>query len=327
MLEQLEKIKSEAIQSIEQTQSAADLEKIRVHYFGKKGSMTALLHGLKEVSAEERPKLGQTINATKTEIVSLLDERIQQISGLEQKQKLQSEEIDITLPGIKNPVGRSHLISRTQNEIIKIFLDLGFSLEEGPDIENDFYNFEALNMPQDHPARDMWDTFYLKEKGYLLRTHTSPVQIRAMQKQKPPVRLIAPGRVYRRDDDVTHAPVFNQVEGLVVGKEINFSELKGILNKFISKIFDQELKTRFRPSFFPFTEPSAEMDVEWQGGWLEILGCGMVDPNVLKAVNVDSEEYTGYAFGLGVERITMLKYGINDIRHFNQNDIRFLRQF
>lgn len=287
--------------------------------------MTEVLHSLKDVAESDRPRLGQEINAVKVEITGLLDQKIQMLQSQEQNQKLLSEEIDITLPGIRNPLGRAHLITRTMEEIVAIFADLGFDQATGPDIENDFHNFEALNMPPKHPARDMWDTFYVDD-GFLLRTHTSPVQIRTLLKQKPPVRIIAPGAVYRRDDDMTHAPVFHQVEGLVVDKNVNFAELKGVLQAFLKAIFPEDLAIRFRPSFFPFTEPSAEVDVQWGSGWLEILGCGMVDPNVLKAVNIDPEEYTGFAFGLGVERIAMLKYGIKDIRLFNQNDLRFLRQ-
>lgn len=325
MIEKLTEIKQSALKAISEGANSQDLEKIRIEFLGKKGRMTEVLHSLKDVAESDRPRLGQEINAVKVEITGLLDQKIQMLQSQEQNQKLLSEEIDITLPGIRNPLGRAHLITRTMEEIVAIFADLGFDQATGPDIENDFHNFEALNMPPKHPARDMWDTFYVDD-GFLLRTHTSPVQIRTLLKQKPPVRIIAPGAVYRRDDDMTHAPVFHQVEGLVVDKNVNFAELKGVLQAFLKAIFPEDLAIRFRPSFFPFTEPSAEVDVQWGSGWLEILGCGMVDPNVLKAVNIDPEEYTGFAFGLGVERIAMLKYGIKDIRLFNQNDLRFLRQ-
>lgn len=314
------------------------LESIRVEYLGKQGVLTQLLKSLGKLSSEERPKAGQSLNIAKQEITELLGERKKDLEQDALKDTLQSETLDVTLPGRGMERGHEHPVSKALDRIEKWFTQQGFLVAEGPEIEDDFYNFEALNIPSYHPARAMHDTFYFPD-GRLLRTHTSPVQIRAMQKGKPPFRLIAPGRVYRCDSDVTHTPMFHQVEGLVVDEGVHFGHLKGVLEPFLQDFFEEELGTRFRSSYFPFTEPSAEVDIQCvmckgkgcrvcsHTGWLEILGCGMVHPNVLENCSLDSERYTGFAFGMGVERLAMLKYGINDLRLFFENDLRFLHQF
>jgi len=331
----LKMLGEEAKRKIREAKNERDLDEVRVEFLGrKKGKITLFLKNIRNLPPEDKPRQGQLVNRLKKEI----GERIQ-----ERKEALRKEEpgeyIDITLPGKKPPLGRLHPITQTLEEIKRIFIGLGFCVVRGPEIETEYYNFEALNMPQYHPARDEQDSFYL-EDGRLLRTQTSPVQIRIMEKTSPPIRIIAPGRCYRRDAiDASHFPMFHQVEGLAVDRDITFSNLKGSLTCFVYQMFGKETKLRFRPSFFPFTEPSAEVDIsciicKGSGcnvcsgkGWLEILGAGMVDPEVFKKVNYDPEKYQGFAFGMGVERICMLKYGIDDIRFFFQNDLRFLRQF
>ena len=315
------------------------LDDIRVEFLGKKGELTALLKGLGKLSAEERPKMGEAINQAKVELQDLLTIRKDQLETIELEKRLAAEKVDVSLPGREAQMGGLHPVSITLNRIQALFAKNGFEVATGPEIEDDFHNFSALNIPEHHPARAMHDTFYF-DASTVLRTHTSPVQIRTMENQQPPVRVIAPGRVYRCDSDVTHTPMFHQVEGLIVDKEANFAQLKGLLIDFLRAYFEKEdLKVRFRPSYFPFTEPSAEADIECvicggegcrvckKTGWLEVLGCGVVHPNVLDAVDIDSEDYTGLAFGMGVERLAMLRYGVNDLRLFFENDIRFLKQF
>jgi len=316
-----------------------DLDDARVHYLGKKGELTALLKGLGKLSKEERPKMGEAINQAKAEVQALIESRKEALELIALEKRLLSEKIDVTLPGRNVEKGGLHPITQTLNHIQKIFAKSGFEIATGPEIEDDFHNFSALNIPEHHPARAMHDTFYF-DANTVLRTHTSPVQIRTLEKQKPPVRVIAPGRVYRCDSDITHTPMFHQVEGLIVDNEASFAQLKGLLIDFLRAYFEKEdLKVRFRPSYFPFTEPSAEADIECvicdgggcrvckKTGWLEVLGCGVVHPNVLTAVDIDPEEFSGLAFGMGVERLAMLRYGVNDLRLFFENDIRFLNQF
>jgi phenylalanyl-tRNA synthetase alpha chain len=318
--------------------SSADLEQVRVKYLGRQGILTQFLRSLASIPVAERPEEGRQANQAKAEIETLLGRRLTELKAAERRHELESERVDLTLPGRRPPMGTLHPLTLVQDEIIEIFLGLGFAVAEGSEVESDFYNFEALNIPRDHPARDMQDTFYLSE-DVLLRTHTSPVQIRTMKAQAPPVRIICPGKVYRRDADITHSPMFHQVEGLAVDRNISMGDLKGTLELFAREMFGSRTTIRFRPSFFPFTEPSAEVDVRCflcggagcrvctQSGWLEILGSGMVHPQVLRNVGYDPEEVTGWAFGMGVERIAMLKYGIDDIRLFFENDLRFLSQF
>lgn len=335
MEDELKSLTIEAEKEIKSADSFEALEKLRVKYLGRKeGIFTQLLKQMGSLFPEERPKIGKSINQIKDKFTQLLKERI---DGLKSSDVL-SEEIDITLPGILPELGRLHPITNMLKQIVDVFIRLGFQIAEGPEVELSYYNFDALNIPSHHPARDMHDTFYISQE-VILRTHTSPVQIRVMEKQKPPLRIIVPGRVYRRDADISHSPMFHQVEGLLVDELTTFSDLKGILSTFLHLIFGQETDIRFRPSFFPFTEPSAEIDIAClicggkgcgvckHTGWIEVLGAGMVDPEVFKIVNYDSTKYTGFAFGLGVERIAMLKYGINNIRLFFENDIRFLKQF
>ena len=331
-------IADEARGAIARADSSAELEQLRVRFLGRQGTVTLLLRSLGALPAKERPLVGAAANELKRELEALLELRLGQARETERKQERARRRYDLTLPGRRPPRGTLHPLARVQDEIVSIFVGLGFSVAEGPEIESDYYNFEALNIPRDHPARDMQDTFYLSEDT-LLRTHTSPVQIRTMQAQRPPVRIICPGKVYRRDADVTHSPMFHQVEGLAVDRDISMGDLKGTLELFAREMFGPRSKIRFRPSFFPFTEPSAEVDVLCflcggagcrvckQSGWLEILGSGMVHPQVLKNVGYDPEEVTGWAFGMGIERVAMLKYGIDDIRLFFENDLRFLRQF
>ena len=332
-------IAREAREAVAAARTAAELEQVRVKHLGRQGAITQLLRSLGALSAAERPLVGAAANEAKREIEALLDERLGVAQELERAHARAAARPDLTLPGRRPPRGVVHPLKRVEDEIIEVFAGLGFSVVEGPEIESDYLNFEALNIPKDHPARDMQDTFYISE-SMLLRTHTSPVQIRTMQAQRPPVRVIVPGTVYRRDvADMTHSPVFHQVEGLAVDRDISMGDLKGTLELFAREMFGSGSAIRFRPSFFPFTEPSAEVDVRCflcqgagcrvckQSGWLEILGSGMVHPQVLKNVGYDPEEVTGWAFGLGVERVAMLKYGIDDIRLFFENDLRFLRQF
>ncbi len=323
----LQALIDEARLAVEGANSPNELDLVRVDFMGKKGRVTDLMKGLGALSKEERPAAGQKINLVKQEIQSLITTKIQLLKDEELNQKLGSEAIDVTLPGRSTQLGNIHPVSRTIARIENFFGDLGFAVKQGPEIEDGFHNFDALNIPKNHPARADHDTFYFNP-NLMLRTQTSGVQIRTMEKQPPPLRIISPGRVYRNDYDQTHTPMFHQVEGLMVDTDVSFAELKGILHDFLHHFFEEDLKIRFRPSYFPFTEPSAEVDVMGKNGkWLEVLGCGMVHPNVLKAVNIDSEKYTGFAFGMGVERLTMLRYGVNDLRAFFENDVRFLKQF
>jgi phenylalanyl-tRNA synthetase alpha chain len=306
---------------------APTLDAVRVEFMGKKGQLTEQLKGLGKLSNEERPAAGQKINLAKQQVQGLIQARGDVLRQLELNAKLTSEKIDVTLPGRTTDLGGLHPVTRTINRIESFFTELGFAVKTGPEVEDGFHNFDALNIPANHPARADHDTFYFNP-DVMLRTQTSGVQIRTMEVEKPPLRIISPGRVYRNDYDQTHTPMFHQVEGLMVDKNVSFSELKGILHDFLNHFFEEDLQVRFRPSYFPFTEPSAEVDVMGKNGkWLEVLGCGMVHPNVLKAVNIDPEEYTGFAFGMGVERLTMLRYGVNDLRSFFENDLRFLKQF
>ena len=331
-------LKKTFLDELDKAASVAELQQLRVKYLGKKGLLTAQLKTLPTLSPEERRSFGKSVNELKEFVEAAIVSREALLSEGDLKKRLVTEAIDVTLPGKYTPFGKEHPINKVLNEITGIFIRMGFGVEEGPQVELDYYNFEALNMPKDHPARDMQDTFYITD-DVILRTHTSPVQIRIMEKRRPPIRFIAPGKVYRCDADVSHTPMFHQVEGLMVDTDISFSDLKGVLETFIHKMFSPETPVRFRPSFFPFTEPSAEVDIgcifcKGRGctvckgtGWLEILGAGMVNPRVFEMVGYDPETYTGFAFGMGVERITMLKYSIDDIRLFYENDIRFLRQF
>ncbi|HEY2994359.1 MAG TPA: phenylalanine--tRNA ligase subunit alpha [Methylomirabilota bacterium] len=333
-------IAGEAREAIERADSSADLEALRVRFLGRQGALTLLLRSLGTLPAEERPAVGAAANEAKRELEALLESRLAAAADRERRRQRAERRLDLTLPGRRPPQGAVHPLSRTHDEIVAIFVGLGFSVAEGPEIETDFYNFEALNIPKDHPARDMQDTFYVAE-ATLLRTHTSPVQIRALRaaKGEVPVKTITPGRVYRRDvPDASHSPVFHQVEGLAVDRHITMADLKGTLALFAREMFGPGSTIRFRPSFFPFTEPSAEVDVRCfmcggtgcracGDGWLEILGCGMVHPQVLRNGGYDPEEVTGWAFGMGIERIAMLKYGVDDLRLFFDNDLRFLRQF
>lgn len=314
------------------------LQDVRVRFLGKKGELTAIMKGMGQLTAEERPLVGALANQVKDELEGLFSARFEQLRGAAIAEKLASEKIDVTLPGRQVRTGSKHPVTLVTEEVAAIFAALGFGVAEGPEIEEDFYNFEALNIPKDHPARDMQDTFYIADE-VVLRTHTSPVQIRTMLKHEPPVRVIAPGTVYRRDSDLTHSPMFHQVEGFLVDRNISFGDLKGVLTSFLEQFFGGGKAVRFRPSFFPFTEPSAEVDIQCvicggsgcrvcgQTGWIEILGCGMIDPEVFKSVNYDPEVYSGFAFGVGLERMAMLKYGVNDLRLFFENDHRFLAQF
>jgi len=331
-------IAEKARAAIAAAQTTAELEAVRVTILGRSGELTQLLRSLGSVPAAERPALGAAANAAKAELEAVLEARLVSVGAAERRRRREAERVDLTLPGRRPPRGTVHPLTQVHDEIVSIFAGLGFSVAQGPEIESDYYNFEALNLPRDHPARDMQDTFYFSEDT-LLRTHTSPVQIRAMQAQRTPIRIIVPGRVYRRDADITHSPMFTQVEGLAVDRAISMGDLKGTLELFAREMFGPRSRIRFRPSFFPFTEPSAEVDVLCflcggdgcrvckQSGWLEILGCGMVHPQVLRNVNYDPEDVTGWAFGMGIERVAMLKYGIDDIRLFFENDLRFLRQF
>ena len=316
----------------------AALDKVRVHYLGKSGVLTELLKKLGNLPAEQRRDAGQVINTAKQAVQAALDARKQQLETAALDTQLRAEALDITLPGRGQVSGGLHPITRTLKRIEELFITLGFEVAEGPEIEDDYHNFEALNIPASHPARAMHDTFYF-DAHTLLRTHTSPVQIRVMENRQPPLRIIAPGRVYRCDSDVTHSPMFHQVEGLMIDASVTFADLKGILHDFLQNFFEKDLQVRLRPSYFPFTEPSAEVDMSCvicgakgcrvckNTGWLEVLGCGMVHPNVFKHVHIDAERYTGFAFGMGIERLAMLRYGVNDLRLFFENDLRFLQQF
>ncbi|HEY0665975.1 MAG TPA: phenylalanine--tRNA ligase subunit alpha [Gallionella sp.] len=326
-MEQLQQILDQAQQQFAATGDEAELEQVKARYLGKDGSLTALLKGLGKLSAEERPAAGARINQVKQAIEAALQERRAALQKSKLEQKLAAESLDVTLPGRGLDAGGLHPVTRTLQRIEQLFHSLGFATSSGPEIEHDFYNFTALNIPENHPARAMHDTFYI-DTQHVLRTHTSPVQVRYMEANQPPLKIISPGRVYRVDSDATHSPMFHQVEGLWVDEQVSFANLKGVVQDFLQRFFERDdLRVRFRPSFFPFTEPSAEMDMSWNGGWLEIGGCGMVHPNVLKHVSIDSEKYLGFAFGLGVERLAMLRYGVNDLRQFYESDLRFLKQF
>ena len=338
MKEELEKLRSEVIISISQASTEKELSEIRVGVLGRKGSLTQLLKRLGTLPEEDRREIGKRANQVKGDLEKRVEETLLQIQERERREALEKEKIDVTLPGRRVPAGKRHPLTRILDEIIDIFSRLGFEVAEGPEVELDYYNFEALNIPKGHPAREMQATFFISEE-VVLRTHTSPMEVRTMEKHPPPVRIISPGPAYRRDSDPTHSPMFHQVEGLLVDKGITFADLKGVLTVFVHQMFGKETRLRFRPSFFPFTEPSAEIDIECficggkgcgvcsNTGWLEILGSGMTDPAVFGFVDYDPEEVTGFAFGMGVERIAMLKYGINDIRLFFTNDLRFLKQF
>lgn len=335
---QLQQIEEEALAKIKAASSLSRLEELRIIYLGRKGTLTLVLKEIGKLPAEEKPRWGKEINSLKQKLLTSLREQSAELTRKEETLKLEKERLDTTLPGVPINLGRLHPITQILNEIVETFLELGFQIAEGPDIENEYYNFEALNFPKDHPSRDMQDTLFA-ENDLILRTHTSPVQIRVMEKYKPPLRIIAPGKVYRCDADISHSPMFHQVEGFMVDYHINFSHLKGILRAFLNRIFGKDTKVRFRPSFFPFTEPSAEVDISCficagkgcrvcsESGWVEILGAGMIHPNVFKTVSYPPLKFRGFAFGMGIERIAMLRYGISDIRLFFENDIRFLRQF
>jgi len=338
MMSELQQLEKNALAELNTAKTEDQIATIRTKYLGRKGLLTGLLRNISRVPDNEKPLFGKLCNELKNTLNARIDEVLQRQATRNKEEILLKEKIDVTLPGHGIKCGRIHPVVQIRKEICRVFDSFGFSIVEGPEIELDYYNFEALNIPKDHPARDMQDTFYI-EDNIVLRTHTSPVQVRIMEKIKPPLRILSPGKVYRRDSDVSHTPMFHQIEGLLVDKGVTFGDLKGILTAFLKKIFGDDTRLRFRPSFFPFTEPSAEVDIRCvicqgkgcrvcgQSGWLEILGSGMVDPEVFKNVHYDSEVYSGFAFGLGLERIAMLKYGISDIRLFFENDIRFLRQF
>ncbi|AVQ27678.1 phenylalanine--tRNA ligase subunit alpha [Fusobacterium ulcerans] len=337
MKEKVAQLKEQAQSSIESAASLQELEEIRVSLLGKKGELTEISKGMKTLSPEERSVIGQLVNETREFISQILDEKNNQLKEKEKRARLEQEILDITLPGEEVELGTTHPITETMNFMKDIFIEMGFDVADGPEIEKVEYNFDALNIPETHPSRDITDTFYISD-NVVLRTQTSPVQVRYMLEHKPPFRMICPGKVYRPDYDVSHTPMFHQMEGLMIGENISFANLKGILTHFVKKVFG-ETEVRFRPHFFPFTEPSAEMDVQCavckgkgcrvckDSGWLEIMGCGMVDPEVLKAVGYDPNEVSGFAFGVGIERVTMLRHGIDDLRAFFENDIRFLKQF
>lgn len=329
MQDRIKELEQQFNSELAQVSNLKSLEELRIKFLGRKGSITALFDEFKELPREEKPKYGQVLNQLKNFTQNSFDEKKNLLS---EKEKSQKEFVDLSLPGIKNKIGTKHILTQTLDEMKSIFKVLGFSVYEGPELESDYYNFEALNFPDDHPARDMQDTFFVN-KDFLLRTHTSPVQIRLMQNKKPPLRAIMPGKVFRNEAiSAKSYCLFHQLEGLVVDTDVTFAELKATVVHFVKQFFGEDVKYRFRPSFFPFTEPSAEVDIWWQptgkeGRWLEIMGCGMVDPNVLENCGIDSEKYTGYAFGMGVERTAMRKYGIDDIRTYFDNDKRFLVQF
>ena len=338
-MEALAALEQQAREAVDKAADLKALDEIRVHYLGKKGVLTQQLKQLGKLPPEQRPEAGQAINVAKKQVQESIEARKQRLQNAELEQQLAAEKIDVSLPGRGQHSGGIHPVTRTLQRIRHLFSSMGFESVEGPEIEDDYHNFEALNIPEHHPARAMHDTFYI-DAHHVLRTHTSPVQIRVMETQKPPFRIMAPGRVYRCDSDLTHTPMFHQVEGLLVDENVSFADLKGMLEEFLKHFFERDdLGVRFRPSYFPFTEPSAEVDIECvicsgegcrvcsHSGWLEVLGCGMVHPNVFKHVDVDNEQYTGLAFGMGVERLAMLRYGVNDLRLFFENDLRFLKQF
>ena len=339
MKEQLEAIRDRAVRELSQADGQQVLESLRVKYLGKKGELTSILKQMGKLSAEERPAVGQLANRIRSLIEQDLEKRAGELKAEETKRRLEREKLDVTLPGVHRELGVRHPLTIVLDELKEIFVGMGFRIVEGPEVEYDYYNFEALNMPKNHPARDTQDTFYIND-NILLRTQTSPVQVRVMEKQKPPIRIISPGRVYRSDAvDATHSPLFHQIEGLVVDKGITFANLKGTLETFVKRLYGEDSVVRFRPHHFPFTEPSAEVDVQCfschgEGcrlckgeGWIEILGCGMVHPKVLSNCGIDPEEYSGFAFGMGLERIVMRRYSIDNLRLFYENDVRFLKQF
>ena len=339
MIEKLKSVMQEALKNADAISSLEDAEDLRVKILGKKGALTELMKGMKDLSPDDRKEFGAAANKARNEIENKINEQINHFKELKKQAEFAAEKIDVTEPGIVKPLGTKHLISITIDEITKVFMSMGFSVAEGPEVETVFNNFDALNAGPNHPARDITDTFYITD-DVLLRTQTSCVQVRTLEKQKPPIKVIAPGRCFRCDTpDATHSPMFHQVEGLVVGEGITMADLKGVLDTFAKQMFGSEVQTKFRPHHFPFTEPSAEMDVSCfkcggkgcnvckGSGWIEILGCGMVHPNVLKVGGIDTEKYTGFAFGMGVERIAMLKYGVDDIRLLYENDVRFIEQF
>lgn len=329
----LDQLKAQALQAVDSADSPQSLDEVRVRYLGKKGLLTEQLKQLGSLTPEQRAEAGKSLNVIKQAIQAAVNDRKTALDAAALAEKLQSESIDVTLPGRGQQPGGFHPITLTTERICQYWISRGFEIEEGPEIEDDYHNFEALNIPDNHPARAMHDTFYIDNQSRVLRTHTSPVQIRTMKQAKPPIRIIAPGRVYRCDSDRTHSPMFHQIEGLYVAKTATFAQLKTDLQQFLNAYFEADLRLRFRPSYFPFTEPSAEVDIDWssldptKSGWLEILGCGMVHPNVLSGVGIDPDEYTGYAFGMGVERMAMLRYGVEDLRLFFENDLRFLQKF
>ena len=341
MKEKLQSIREMAAEAMAACADSRELDAIRVKYLGKKGEVTALMKNMRSLSPEERPAFGQMVNDLRSAIEAGLAENKERLEAIALERKLKSETLDVTMPGTEIPIGKKHPINLVLDEVKDIFIGMGFSVAEGPDVESDYYNFEALNIPKDHPARDTQDTFYVSD-NVVLRTQTSPIQIRTMENKKPPIRIIAPGRVFRSDDvDATHSPLFHQIEGLVIDKGIRMSDLKGILEMFAKKLYGEETVVRFRPHHFPFTEPSAEMDYQCfqchgkdpncsvchGEGWIEILGCGMVHPKVLEVCGIDPDEYSGYAFGIGLERLVLGRFKITDIRNFYENDVRFLHQF
>ena len=339
MIHDLQNIKEQAAEALSKAADSKTLEALRVKYLGKKGELTAILKQMGKLSAEERPKVGQLANEVRAGIEQMIEERSAAIKQAVLDARLQAERVDVTMPGKAAPIGKAHPLTKVLDEVKEIFLGMGFSISEGPEVETDYYNFEALNIPKNHPARDTQDTFYISD-NVLLRTQTSPVQVRTMEKQKPPIRVISPGRVYRSDAvDATHSPLFHQIEGLVVDKGVTMADLKGTLELFVKRLYGDESVVRFHPHHFPFTEPSAELDVQCfachgEGcrlckgeGWIEVLGCGMVHPKVLSICGIDPEVYSGFAFGIGLERIVMRRYNIDDLRLFYENDLRFLDQF
>ena len=328
----VKEIQQRALAEIEASTELRGLDDLRVQYLGKKGEITAQLKTLGSMEPDQRKTFGQAVNAARDALNLAISSRRETLETSALEQKLLSERVDVTLPGRAEERGGLHPVTRVMERAVGIFSKMGFEVATGPEVEDDYYNFESLNFPPHHPARAMHDTFYFGD-GRLLRTHTSPVQIRVMQRSEPPFRIIAPGKVFRSDSDQTHTPMFHQIEGLLVGEGVSMADLKGVLHTFVNAFFERSLTMRFRPSYFPFTEPSAEVDIGWdkddgsEPGWLEILGCGMVHPNVLRSCDVDPEKYTGYAFGMGIERLAMLRYGVTDLRQFFENDLEFLRQF
>lgn len=337
-MENIQQLVSQALAAINASNDIPALEQLRVQYLGKKGELTQLMKQLGGLSAEDRPKAGALINQAKDQVQNAIAQRKESLEEAALASKLAAETIDVTLSGRGQQSGGLHPVTRTLERIEQFFTRIGYGVEVGPEVEDDYHNFEALNIPEHHPARAMHDTFYF-DGSMVLRTHTSPVQVRTMENQQPPIRIVCPGRVYRCDSDITHSPMFHQVEGLVIDKDISFADLKGTIEEFLRVFFEKDLGVRFRPSFFPFTEPSAEVDMQCvmcdgegcrvckHTGWLEVMGCGMVHPNVLRMSGIDPEEFSGFAFGMGVERLAMLRYGVNDLRLFFDNDLRFLAQF